>query len=100
VRELAAPTRDLPPWGVFAWFTDMPTPNRDALGLTSTILDCDRTAYRFRAELGGDLMRWTSVRRGYPGWAYELENAYGARPMHWYVSRDPVPVIEAPRAEH
>jgi hypothetical protein len=84
------------PWATFAWFTDLDVPIRDALGLTMEILRCDRTEYRFRAIEGARLIAWTSVRRNYV-WSPFLEAAPGARPAHWYVSVDPVPVVEAAR---
>lgn len=95
VRDLAAPARHVPAWGAFAWFTDLAAPIREALGLTSWSLDCDRTAYRFRVEPGVEVVAWMSVRREYP-WAWRLESEPGARPAHWYVSAEPVPVREAP----
>jgi hypothetical protein len=92
------------PWAAYAWFTDLdlparvPTldPMRDALGLTMDLLRCDRVEYRFRAIEGARLIHWVDIRRNYP-WSQFLEAAPGARPAHWYVSVDPVPVIEAPR---
>lgn len=84
------------PWAAYAWFTDLAVPIRDALGLTQELIRCDRTEYRFRAIEGARLIRWVDIRRNYP-WSQFLEAAPGARPMHWFVSVDPVPVIEAPR---
>jgi hypothetical protein len=83
------------PWAAYAWFTDLAVPAREPLGLTNEILVCDRTAFRFRAIDGARLVPWISIRRNHP-WAGYLETG-GARPAHWYVSVDPVPVIEAPR---
>jgi len=79
------------PW-IYAWFTDLSRPNRAALGLTSHTLTCDRTAYRYRVTDGRDLIHWTHVRRDH-AWAEELESAPGARLMHWWVARHPVPVV-------
>lgn len=76
---------------IYAWFTDLAHPNRDALGLTSRILTCDRTRWRYRVTDARDLIHWTHVRRDHP-WSEVLESAPGARPMHWWVSRHPVPV--------
>lgn len=83
------------PWAAFAWLTDLEVPAREPLGLTMDLLRCDRTEFRFRAVEGAVLVPWVSVRRMYP-WSVYLEQA-GARPAHWYVSPDPVPVIESPR---
>lgn len=81
--------------GDLAWFTDLTVPQRDALGLTSHILSCDRTVHRYRATDATDLVPWIGVRRFYP-WAEELESAPGARPRHWYVADVPIPVVYDP----
>lgn len=81
--------------GDYAWFTDLSVPQRDALGLTSHILSCDRTAHRYRATDTSGLVPWVSVRREHP-WAEELESAPGARPRHWFVSAKSVPVVYDP----
>lgn len=81
------------PWAAYAWFTDLEVPIRDALGLTQDLLVCDRAEYRFRAIEGARLIAWVTIRRNYP-WSVFLEAAPGARPAHWYVSVDPVPVVE------
>lgn len=75
----------------YAWFTDLDGPDRLALGLTSHILDCDRTEHRFRATDTSGLRPWVEVRRMHP-WARLIETAPGAMPRHWYVSTEPVPV--------
>lgn len=77
---------------IYAWFTDLARPIRDALGLTSHVLTCDRTTHRYRVTDARDLIHWTHVRGDHP-WAAELESAPGARPMHWWVARHPVPVV-------
>lgn len=81
--------------GDLIWLTDLPHPNRDALGLTSHILSCDRITHRYRLTDGADVVQWMNVRRAYP-WAAELESAPGARPRHWFVSGVPVPVVYDP----
>ena len=77
--------------GEFAWFTDLDAPIRDALGLTSHTLSCDRTAHRFRVLDASPIVPWMSVRRAW-SWAEELESAPDARPMHWFVATEPVAV--------
>jgi hypothetical protein len=84
------------PWAAFAWFTDLPVPSREPLGLTMDLLRCDRTEFRFRAITEGSLMPWLTVRRSYP-WRHFLESP-GTRPGNWFVSTESVPVIEDPRA--
>ena len=84
------------PWAGFAWFTDLAVPARLPLGLTSDLLICDRTEYRFRALAGSSLVPWMTVRRSHP-WRVFLESA-GARPANWYVSPEAVAVVEDPQA--
>lgn len=80
--------------GGLAWFTDLGTPNRAALGLTMRRTMCDRTRYRYRVTDDGDVERWVTIRRTLPtSYVAALEEAPGARPMHWWVSRVPVPVV-------
>lgn len=81
--------------GEYVWFTDLALPLRDALGLTSHIVDCDRTVHRYRATSTADIVPWREVRRQWE-WAEELESAPGARPMHWFVSSVAVPVTYDP----
>lgn len=84
----------------FVWATDLPKPNRDALGLTSNMLACDRTAHRYRV-LAEDFTPWHVIRRlivdrhGRLG-VELLEGAPGARPMHWFVSTEPVEAVYDP----
>jgi hypothetical protein len=82
--------------GTYAWFTDLAEPIRDALGLTSNMLDCDRTAHRYRVLDASPIVPWVRVRRSWPSWVDLLESAPGARPMHWFVSPGPVDVEYAP----
>ena len=35
-------------WRPLVWLTDLKEPDAGALGLTSLMLDCDRTAWRYR----------------------------------------------------
>lgn len=90
------PDASVPPWGLFAWFTDLDTPDRSGLGLTSNLLSCDRTAHRFTVTDATEVERWVNVRRCHP-WASDLESGPGAMPMHWWVATEPVPVIEGAR---
>lgn len=74
--------------GGLLWLTDLETPIREALGLTSMIIDCDRTQHRLAVLDPSTVRRWVDVRRQYPG-LWDLELAHGAMPMHWYVSTSP-----------
>lgn len=88
----------LRPWtSSVVWLTDLAHPNRDALGLTSFYLSCDRTEYRYRVTDETHLVRWVDYRREVPPEICEvLEGAPGARPMHWWISNQPVPVVYDP----
>lgn len=80
-----------------SWFTDLDRPLEQPLGLTSQILDCDRTAHRYEVTDPADVHRYIDIRRtlGHPLCA-ALESAPGAMPMHWYVAVSPVPVAYSP----
>lgn len=77
--------RDLLSW---CWLTDLDTPMRDALGLTSHLSKCDRTAHRYQVLDGrAGIIRWTEARRYFDAELRdELESAPGAMPMHWFVA--------------
>lgn len=76
------------------WLTDLDVPDRDVLGLTSHILQCDRTEYRVTV-VTGEVTHWPIFARTIPQAARRvLESAPGAMPMHWYVAKAPVPVFE------
>lgn len=80
--------------GRFAWFTDLPVCERQVLGLTSQILSCDRMEHRFTVD-PGPIRPWMSERLGLPWHLVEqLESAPGVMPRHWYVSTEPVGVLE------
>ena len=81
------------PLSDFVWLTDLGTPDREALGLTSRILLCDRLAHRYRVTEGGHAIWWMDLRRVLPwAWVDAVESAPGARPVHWWAAQDPVPV--------
>lgn len=99
-EKLAA--RGLPSeFGRWIWLTDLDTPVRGALGLTSHILGCDRTAHRYRVTWptgAADIQPWTTVRRLAPRDLLASLEQGDARPRHWYVSRHPVGVEYDPIA--
>lgn len=84
------------------WLTDLEAPFREALGLTSYTLSCDRTAHRFRAVDGlHAVMPWVQFRReAVPpdrrAWAAALEAAPGAMPRHWWVCALPLLAVFDP----
>lgn len=97
----------------FVWLTDLEVPIRDALGLTSQILSCDRTAHRVSVDTvrlavgrGQRIDWWPTIRRellrGGAGarvreWIADLEEVDGARPAHWWVSLESLPIREGAR---
>lgn len=75
-----------------AWFTDLEEPLREALGLTSVTLQCDRTEWRLTVSDPSTLLPWSRyARRRVPVDQREDLERYG-RPAHWWVSLEPVPV--------
>lgn len=69
------------------WLTDLAQPDREALGLTSHTITCDRTRYRYAVLPTGDIHRWVDVRREFsPQVRDALENTHHAAPMHWWLS--------------
>jgi hypothetical protein len=89
LRPHAHPWLPLP----LVWLTDLDKPWRNALGLTSHTIACDRTEYRFAARDTSTAIPWTTYRRSVPiRAAVALESAPGVMPAHWWVSTVPVPV--------
>jgi hypothetical protein len=76
--------------GHFAWFTDLAEPDREALGLTSVTLSCDRTTHRYRVLSTFGVFWWPLG--GNPEWTALLTGD----PSHWWASRTGVPVEYAP----
>jgi hypothetical protein len=78
------------------WLTDLERPNRYEIGLTSHTLHCDRMEFRFEADIE-EPVRWVDYLREQPR-DVRLTGRYlamtsGAKPMHWYVSTEPVGVV-------
>ncbi|MGH3535438.1 MAG: hypothetical protein ACRDQG_12130 [Pseudonocardiaceae bacterium] len=77
------------------WLTDLPTPDRRALGLTMGWITCDRTQVRIEVDpTRTPVLRWGL-------WAHQhkvsrllrdlLEE--GASPGHWWVAEAPITVV-------
>lgn len=78
-----------------AWFTDLPVPDREGLGLTGYTLNCDRTEHRLRAAVEASLVewwRWCRVEGVSRIQRDVLELTPGAQPLRWWVSPSPVAV--------
>lgn len=103
-RAAAGALAMLPPAALtaarFVWLTDLDTPIRDALGLTSHILSCDRTAHRYRVTDDRECTSFTELLRmsspGLYALLRPLTETPGAMPAHWWVAARPVPVTLDP----
>jgi hypothetical protein len=76
------------------WLTDLDQPFREALGLTSHTLMCDRTEHRFEVLDTATAVWWPSYARATKvdrQTCRALEMADGVMPAHWWVSAAPVP---------
>jgi hypothetical protein len=83
----------MPEVGPLIHLTDLDSPDRHGLGLTSYTLRCDRTEFRVTV-VTSEAIHWPVFARTIPRHVREeLESAPGALPMHWYVSRGLVPVL-------
>lgn len=73
------------------WATDLAEPRAWALGLTSLMLDCNRTAHRYSVDPRA-FQRWGRLRSAVdPVLVDHLELAPWAEPAHWWVALGPVP---------
>lgn len=79
---------DLPP---IVWLTDLASPDRDGLGLTSSTLTCDRTAHRYEVRVVNPAAfhHWPWLRDHGP---FQLDpdviatlERFG-KPDHWWVT--------------
>lgn len=76
------------------WLTDLDAAWPEALGLTSRVQKCDRTAHRFQAASTATAAPWLRYRRRVqPEARGALESAPGAMPAHWWISTSPVPIV-------
>lgn len=72
------------------WATDMDAPDRQALGLTSATLSCDRMAHRYAVPAEA-FTPWGRIRhRMSTALVDALELANGAQPAHWWAAEGPV----------
>lgn len=86
------------------WLTDLRVPIRDALGLTSVYITCDRIAFRWAIDPIPETVEWWPrwLRHATPAWrkwGRLIEMAPGVRPAHWYVSTIPVEGVQHERRE-
>lgn len=75
------------------WLTDMDPPVRDALGLTSISLQCDRMDYRYIVDTE-DAVSWPVAAERFVRIRARLETQDGVRPERWFVATRPVFAIQ------
>ena len=82
---------DVPGIGQVIWLTDDPKASRDDLGLTSTLLSCDRMQYLYRTTGPYRAIRWVDIRgRCRSQWRTDIES-FG-RPSVWWIAKQSIPV--------
>lgn len=81
----------LPP---MVWLTSAARPARTDVGLTSTMLSCDRLAHRYEVTDITTAEPWSVVRQRVPAQIVATLEQHG-RPGTWFVSFAPVPVVLA-----
>ncbi len=86
----------IPRLGPVVWLTDDPAPERDDVGLTSSLLSCDRMAYRYRVASTSRCIPWKAVRRLVAVDVLHDLESYGA-PDTWWISHTPVRAVLAPQ---
>lgn len=85
----------MPELGRLIWLTDEAEPERDAVGLTSVMLSCDRMAYRYAVSWAPSLQSWRDVRSQITDDYREWLESYG-KPETWWVSSLPLRAVLSP----
>lgn len=67
------------------WLTDLEAPSADSVGLTSSMLACDRLAYRYIVQTRAAIP-WAELRGRVSRTVIETLERYG-EPSHWWVVR-------------
>jgi len=78
---------------LLAGFHFLAEPDALALGLTSETLSCDRTQARFTVAVNGSCVPWSAFARGLSREVRDDMECPPGLPRHWWVSREPVPVL-------
>ncbi len=73
------------------WLTDMERPSRHRLGLTSIVLQCDRTEYRFEVDTDA-AEPWTAFAARHKANPEYLATLTGD-PRRWFVATGRVPIL-------
>lgn len=66
------------------WLTDLMVPRREALGLTSSLLSCDRLAHRYRVDVT-DAVPWHDWKLGVSHAAIARLELPDTMPSAWFV---------------
>lgn len=79
------------------WLTDLAEPDRDGLGLTSSMLHCDRTEIRYTVVDSQNVAvmswhQWAEIEHIPRNVRSALE--FGGKPLHWYVALGPIQVVQ------
>lgn len=74
------------------WLSDLAEPLRDALGLTSAFLTCDRTERRLEVDVEAEPWHLFARRFQIERVVRDTLEEFGM-PMHWWVATEPVPVL-------
>lgn len=75
------------------WLTDLDVADRDALGLSSNMISCDRTEVRYVVDDPDSCLPWDVWAEG----RHVLRSrrsalTFGCQPAHWWVSEHPLKV--------
>lgn len=82
----------IPRLGPVVWLTDDPAPQRDAVGLTSEFITCDRLAYRYRVDPTSECLPWPALRHLASPTALRDLESFG-KPETWWISRAPIRAV-------
>ena len=74
------------------WLTDLDEPDIDGLGLTSHILRCDRSQHRYRVLSNRGVIPFGQIQHKFSASGQASLLTAAARPEHWFVSFNRVPV--------
>lgn len=78
------------------WVTDLPEPDILGLGLTSSILSCERWRHRYRITNDRPVWKFTDIQYRFSP-ARQMDLLSGdAQPEHWFVSWRPLPAVYDP----
>jgi hypothetical protein len=75
----------IPELGPVIWLTSDPSPTRDAVGLSSTYITCDRMAYRYRA-VDPEVVPWADARRNVDPRVVTVLESHGDPGTWWLAS--------------